>query len=41
MSDEGLRIIGEASIGFPAPANTYRSVAYANTKPDGLQALLQ
>jgi isoquinoline 1-oxidoreductase len=37
-ASEGLSIIGEATIGFPAPPNTYRGVAYANTKPDELKA---
>ncbi|HEX5938870.1 MAG TPA: molybdopterin cofactor-binding domain-containing protein, partial [Dehalococcoidia bacterium] len=29
----GLHIVGEVGQGYPPPANTYRSVAYANTAP--------
>lgn len=33
MLEEGLSITAEVALGFPAPPNTYRSVAYANTQP--------
>ncbi|MEX1252859.1 MAG: molybdopterin cofactor-binding domain-containing protein [Dehalococcoidia bacterium] len=36
--DEGLSIVSDAAIGFPAPPNTYRSVAYANTEPGSQKA---
>ncbi len=35
---EGLSVVGEAALGFPAPRSSYRSVAYANTQPDGGKA---
>ncbi len=35
---EGLSIVGEVALGFPPPAGTYRSVAYATTRPDTEQA---
>lgn len=32
-ANEGLRIVGQVTMGFPPPPNSYRAVAYANTQP--------